>query len=491
MAEAKADPPALGLGTKLAYGIGQAAEGLKNSAFGSLLLFFYVQVLGVPPGVAGSLLLLALVFDAVTDPLVGSISDSLHSRWGRRHPFMYAATIPMAVTFYFVFHPPAGLGPSGLAAWLLTWTVLARGAMTLYHVPHLSLGAELSFDYAERARIVAYRVVGGFMGAAAFFLASARVFFQPSAVFPDGHLDPAAYPPMALTMGIAMGLLIFASAAGTHHRIPFLIRPRHAQPFSVRRLLDELREAAANRNFRFFALAILAFLVARGVSDGLGLFMGTYFWELETRHMFQITSLALVGVFLGAPVWAGLVRWYEKRTIFLGGCVSLSLFTSLAPTLKLVGWFPANDSPWFLPLIYGVTFVTAMGVSGAVAVPGAMLADIADEHELTTGRRQEGIFFGAFSFAAKASTGVGGWLAGLALAAIRFPQPESGGASVPPGSIDEGTLLALALIAGPALGVFSLVGIWLASHYALDRRRHGEIVTELRSRGSGTVGGGR
>jgi Na+/melibiose symporter-like transporter len=282
-----------------------------------------------------------------------------------------------------------------------------------------------------------------------------------------------------------MGALIFLSAAGTHHRIPYLIRPRNAQPFSARRLWAELREAADNRNFRFFALAILAFLVARGISDGLGLFMGTYFWQLETRDMFQITSLALVGVFLGAPVWAGLVRWYEKRTIFLGGCVSLSLFTSLAPALKLVGWFPANESPWFLPLIYGVTFVTAMGVAGAVAVPGAMLADIADEHELVTGRRQEGIFFGAFSFAAKASTGLGGWLAGLALSAIGFPQPEAGGESVPPGSIDEGTLFALAMIAGPALGVFSLVGIWLASYYALDRRRHAEIVAELRSRGSG------
>ena len=111
--EAKAEAPALGLGTKLAYGIGQGAEGLKSSAFSSLLLFFYVQVLGVPPGLAGTLLLVALVFDAFSDPLIGSLSDSLRSRWGRRHPFMYAAAVPMAVTFYLVFHPPEGLGTRG------------------------------------------------------------------------------------------------------------------------------------------------------------------------------------------------------------------------------------------------------------------------------------------------------------------------------------------------------------------------------------------
>jgi len=489
VAETGSETPPLGAGTKLAYGIGQAAEGLKNSAFASILLFYYAQVLGVSPALAGTILFGALVFDAVTDPLIGSVSDSLHSRWGRRHPFMYAAALPMAATFYMVFSPPEGLGERGLLAWLLTWTVLARAAMTLYHVPHLSLGAELSWDYTERARIVAYRVVGGFSGAVAFFLAGARIFFVPNERFADGQLDPSAYSPMALSLGIAMGLLILASGVGTHHRIPWLIRPTQLQPFSVGRLLREMREALANRNFRFFFLAILAFLVGRGFSDGLGIFMGTYFWRLSSEHVFQATALALLAIVLGTPIWAGLVRWYEKRTIFLAGVISLGVFTAVAPLLKILGWFPGHEHPAYLPLIYGALFVSSLGAAGAVAVPGAMLADVADEHELRTGHRQEGIFFGALSFSGKAAAGMGGWLAGLALSGIRFPKPGGSDQTIPPGSIEEGTLVALGLLAGPGLVVFSAAGVWLAAQYRLDRHRHTEILRELPSRGAGSRAG--
>jgi Na+/melibiose symporter-like transporter len=479
----RAAPP-LGVGTKLAYGIGQAAEGLKNSAFAGILLFYYVQVLGVSPGLAGTILFAALVFDAVTDPLIGSYSDSFQSRLGRRHPFMYAAALPMALSFYLAFSPPAGLSERGLALWLFVFTVAARAAMTLYHVPHLSLGAELSWAYAERARVVAYRVVGGFSGAVAFFVASARIFFQPSERFADGQLDPAAYSPMALAMGLAMALLILFSALGTHHRIPYLVRPRRVEPFSAGRLAGEMREALRNRNFLMFFLAILCFLVGRGFSDGLGIFMGTYFWELETRHIFQVTAFGLAGIVAGTPLWAIAVRWWEKRTVFLIGCAGLGFFTAIAPVLRLVGWFPANEHPTFLPLIYGSMFLASTVAAGAVVVPGAMLADIADEHELATGHRQEGIFFGALSFSGKAAAGMGGWLAGLALEWIQFPKPQSMAETVARGSVDPETLFALGMVAGPGLAVFGVVAVWLASFYALDRKRHAQIAVQLPSRGS-------
>lgn len=474
--------PKLGVPTKIAYGVGQAAEGLKNAAFAGILLFYYVQVLGVSPGLAGGVLFVALAFDAVTDPLIGSLSDSFESRLGRRHPFMYAAALPMAVTFYLVFSPPDGLSERGLLAWLLGGAVAARAAMTLYHVPHLSLGAELSWDYTERARIVAYRVVGGFGGAVAFFAVSARLFFQPSAAFPDGQLDASAYQPMALAVGCAMGLLIVLSAGGTHHRIPYLVRPKRVAAFSPRRLAREMREALGNRNFLMFFLSVLCFLVGRGFSDGLGIFMGTYFWELETRDIFQVTALSLAGIVVGTPVWAWAVRWWEKRTVFLVGCGGLGLFTALAPVFKIVGWFPDPADPLYLPLIYGVMFFASTVVAGAVVVPGAMMADVADEHELLTGRRQEGIFFGALSFSGKAAAGLGGWMAGMALEAIRFPKPASAAETIAPGSVAPETLLALGLVAGPGLAVFGVAAVWFASHYALDRRRHMEIAAQLPSR---------
>lgn len=137
--------------------MGQIAEGVKNTGFTTFLLFYYNSVLRLSGTYAGTALLIALVFDAVTDPLVGSLSDSFKHRLGRRHPFMYASAIPLAVSFGLIFSPPEGLGQIGLFLWLTRFAILVRASMTLYHVPHMALGAELTSDYHERIIVVAYR----------------------------------------------------------------------------------------------------------------------------------------------------------------------------------------------------------------------------------------------------------------------------------------------------------------------------------------------
>ena len=208
----------LGFFPKLWFGFGQAAEGMKNTAFNAFLLLFYSQVLGLPAYLGGLALGIALVVDAITDPMTGSISDSLSHRWGRRHPFMYAAAIPMWITFAFAFRPPDGLGEAGLLLWMLAFTILARLAMTLYHVPHLALGAELTSDYDERTSVVAYRNFFGLAGGAVLILVCRQVFLAPTEAFPNGELNPSAYPPMALLFGGAMAFAILASALGTHRR---------------------------------------------------------------------------------------------------------------------------------------------------------------------------------------------------------------------------------------------------------------------------------
>lgn len=96
--------------TVVAYGVGQIAEGIKNHAFTAYLLFYYTSVLGLSGTLAGAALMIALVFDAVTDPLVAVLSDRTHSRWGRRHPYLFASALPLGIFFFFVFAPPPDLG---------------------------------------------------------------------------------------------------------------------------------------------------------------------------------------------------------------------------------------------------------------------------------------------------------------------------------------------------------------------------------------------
>jgi Na+/melibiose symporter-like transporter len=164
------------LGTKVAYGIGQAGEGLKNGAFGVFLMFYYNQVLGLSGTLAGLALGVALIFDAITDPLAGSLSDNTRSRLGRRHPFMYASAVPLAICFYLLFSPPE-LTQYQLFAWLVVFAILTRGAMTLYHVPHIALGAELSTNFEERTAIVGFRQFFSTFGGLSCYVIGFGVFF--------------------------------------------------------------------------------------------------------------------------------------------------------------------------------------------------------------------------------------------------------------------------------------------------------------------------
>ncbi|MBW2666722.1 MAG: MFS transporter [Deltaproteobacteria bacterium] len=147
------------------YALGQLAEGIKNEAYAIFLLFYYTTVVGLSGSLAGQAILIALLFDAVTDPLIGAYSDRLRTRWGRRHPLLLAASIPLPVFFYLSFAPPANSSQLQLFLWLTSMTVLTRGAMTLFHVPHLALGAEFSSDFEERSRIVTLQMLFSRIGA--------------------------------------------------------------------------------------------------------------------------------------------------------------------------------------------------------------------------------------------------------------------------------------------------------------------------------------
>lgn len=469
--------PRLGLSTKLAFGAGQLAEGAMNAAFSLLLFFYYTQVLGLSGTLTGAGIFIALVFDAVTDPLVGSLSDGLRHRWGRRHPFMYASALPLALFFALVFSPPAGLGAVGLFAWLTVFAVLSRGSMTLYHVPHLALGAELSTDYRERTLIVAYRTFFGVLGAALLLVLGFVLFLRATPEFPVGQLNPDAYSGFGLFFGLLMALAILISARGTHDRIPWLPRPpADLEPFGPARFLREILEALSNPSFRAVFLALIWFYVARGVDAVLLVHMGTYFWELPTEQLRWFAVMSILGVLVGTPMWAALRRSLEKRTAFVIGILWFSSIVTLPPMFKILGWFPAQSSALYYPTILTATFVGALSVGGALMASGSMLADVADEHELRTRRRQEGIFFGALSFSSKASIGIGGFIAGIGLDLIRFPTTAA------PGTVPEPVVVALGVLYGPGVFGAALLAVWAASRYTIDRDRHGEIQTRLLER---------
>ncbi len=467
-------PPSRSL--KVAYGIGEMAKGVEEAATNLFVLFFFSQVLGLPGWVVGATMGVSLVIDAVTDPLMGSWSDGFRHRWGRRHPFLLASALPVGLTFLLLFSPPT-MGILGVTAWATFFLVAHRLALTLFLVPHMALGAELSEDYDERTGIAAIRVFFTYLGAAVLVAVGRRVFFAPTAAFADGQLNPAAYPRMGLVFGVFMVAVVLISTFGTWRRIPHLPRgPANPPPITLARFVTEQREAFSNPAFRIVVGSLLFFFIARGTALALDLYVGTYFWGLGSDAV-ALPGLALVGLLVGAPLSVVVSRHVDKRHLFAGGMAIYAILTMAPPLAQVLGVFPTGAA--FRPALFGTLFLSGMVGAAATVAAASMLADIADAHELATGTRREGLFFGALSFARKAATGMGTILGGAFLSVIAFPTQAA------PGTVDPWLVDAIGLCAGPGTAVFGVVGVWLASRYRADRGTHAATRAALKARSAG------
>ncbi|MDG2304510.1 MAG: MFS transporter [Candidatus Binatia bacterium] len=460
--------PPLTMATKLWYGIGQAAEGIKDHAFTAFLLFYYTQTLGLSGTLAGFALIIALVFDAVTDPLTGVLSDRLDSKWGRRHPFMYAAALPMAVTFYLVFAPPAGLSDGALFAWLTVFTVLTRASMTLYHVPHMSLGAELSTDYDERTQIVQLRSIGGSLGIAACTAVPALYYFRPTPDFPNGQLNPAVYPPFAFVFGILICVAIFVSALGTHNRVPYLPKPdgSASERNALSGIVHDMGELLELESFRALFFGTTTIFIALGLSAALGLYAATYFWKITMTEMLIGGACTALGGIVGFIVWPVVANRIDKKPTFVLGATIFIIFAAIPYLLKTAGLYPAEGSAGYLPVYYVNQFLWTFGIIAAAITGGSMMADVTDEDECRNRRRREGVFFGASSFSAKCASGIGIMLAGMVVDYVGLVTDMAPEDVTPAMQANLGSVVGLTLL------VLVSIGTVFFSRYKITREIH-------------------
>ena len=217
----------LSFSTKFFYGFGSISFGIKNNGFSYFVLFVYVFVFELPAWMAGLALNLILVADAVTDPLVGYYSDRLRSKWGRRHPFMYAAAIPVTISFYFLWSPPDNLTNLQLFLYLLICATIIRVFITFYEIPSIALGPELTSNYVERTSLMSYRYFFGWFGGLTTYNL-VWWYFAPkyeTEIYTSGRFNPDLWPEYGLVAALLILLGIVVTSLGTHKHIPNLIEP--------------------------------------------------------------------------------------------------------------------------------------------------------------------------------------------------------------------------------------------------------------------------
>ena len=460
--------------TKTAYGVGQMSQGVKDTAFQSFVVFYFSQVLGMPAIMAGFAALIALLFDAITDPLMGDISDNWHSKWGRRHPFMIAAVIPFPISLYMLFSPPVGLDPDGLFLWLLGWSIVVRILLTMFNVPHNALGAELSQDYQERTKIVSYRTFLGYMGGIILSVVALNSFFKASETFPNGMLNVDGYSSLGALAGIIAFMAMTLCILGTKHTIPYLPKaPDNQKKVDLSRSFKAFAQAIKLGPFRIIFTVQIMTMIAGGAGATFMLYLGSYFFELSTAEISLLTLTIVVGLVPASIIAPVLSKRIDKMPSLVT-CLLVATAFSFSPIyLRLLGVLPENGSPLIMPILFatyvvGYSFFIAAGI-----VIGSMLADIADLHASNTGKRQEGLFFAANSFAQKATFGIGTLFAGIGLDLIAFPK------QVDVSMVSEETIFNLGLIAGPLPFAIYLIAAYIATKYDLNKTRHAEISVQL------------
>jgi Na+/melibiose symporter-like transporter len=387
---------------------------------------------------------------------------------------MFAAPAPLVLTIYAIFNPPGGLDSTGLFLWFAIFTVGMRICLTLFAVPHLAMGAELSDDYNERSKVMSYNNVFTYLRVLFMHVVVWWVIFP---AFDNGRTNQDCYLPFVFFCCSLIVVSILSSAYMTLDQLPRMKKiPEDLPPFSFLQLFREMWSAISNRHYLFLLLGFFFLAVTIGTHETLGLYMGTFYWEFTDYQMGWLIMSNVFGYTLGFMGAARLHSWIDKRASIVLTAAGLSVFWSMAVTLRLFDLAPANTT-WQLVtfVIFWGTFSSACGSILNISVMSA-LADIADEHELKTGRRQEGIFYSARTFFAKSTNGVGHIVAGIALDAIEFPT------GAVPGSVDADKIFALGVIDGPFAMVWGLVAACFYAGYRINRKYHEDIQRQLAER---------
>ncbi len=462
---------------KLAYGAGEMGPAMAGSTMIFFQLVFLTNVAGMAPGLAGSVLLIGKIWDAVNDPVIGWLSDRTQTRIGRRLPWLLAGVVPFGLLFLLQWWVPPWAGPSPtqqaqLFAYYVVVALLYNTAYTSLVLPHSALTPELSHDYDERSRVAGFRqafALGGSVGG----LALAIPLFQVLATFPR-TTQYFAYGVVIACVGIATMtwclIGIWKRAVSSNER---RLRIEEVSIVPQMPIREQFRVVLRNRPFLIVCgIYLFSWLALQFTATILPFYVGN--WMRLPETFFPLIALCVQGTALAL--------------IPLFGWVSVRLGKKQAYFIGMPFWLAAQAGLLFLQpgqnaLMFFFAFLAGAGVAVCYLVPNAMLPDVIELDQLETGRRREGVFYAFFVFLQKIALALGTFVVGQALSVAGF-------LAVPPGEPlpvqPDSALQAIRLAIGPMPALCLIAGLVFTWYYPITKKRHEEIIERLRAK-SGDV----
>ena len=457
---------------KFQYSVGAIANGIKTDMFTFFLLFFYSRVIGLDPLLASLAIGAALIVDSITDPLMGTISDRTNTKLGRRHPYMLVSFIPVSIFYILLFTPKPDwdITQNQLFWWMFVCASFTRIGMTLFEVPHRSFGAEITKDYVERTKLFSWREMFAWVAGISNAFLAYNIFFRSTPEYPYGQLNPESYFPLALTGAIFMVLSLLYSSITTTNKIENL--SKWTEAVTLKQIIKELKIAISNKSFILFFLGSLTLSISWGLLNSLTLFINTDFWGLKGSQIGIFLYIYFGAAFLAFYITPKFVAIIGKRNFVLLCVLGVALSAPIAFISYNLGLTPEKGTTTLvLFLCVPLIFISTLSIAGNMA-RDAMIGDIADEVDLQSGRRQEGVLYSAVSFVQKVNTAIGSLTGGLTLWVLNIT------AETP--TYDQAySLFFVQGVIGPILLIIPILFFYW---YSLDKKRHSEILRQLKER---------
>jgi GPH family glycoside/pentoside/hexuronide:cation symporter len=463
-----------------AYGCGGIVYAVKEAAYAAFVLLFYTQVLGLSGTITGVVLFLSLMWDAVSDPLVGTWSDRHRSRWGRRHPFMVASVFPLGIGFVGLFSPPEIVTetPLLLAGWLLFWSLWIRTAVTLFALPHIAMSAEMTGDYHERSQLMGTRIGLMFVTSVMFpALAIAGLFGEVDGE--DGRFIAANYPLYgwwsAVLVWVAGSITIVGTRWIIHEERQGIGEPPDGR--GLRSLVEDFLLTLRNLNFRNLLFYDLAASASYGITVALTILAFTFYWELSATQMALLLGTpAITAVPLAVLTIRPIGRRWPKHLILTRSIFYMLLNSAWLYPLRMLDLLPENGHPLVMILLSVQMFLFIYLFVLRVVAASSIIADVTDEHDVEHGKRQEGGFFSAFAFTTKLASAAGPLYGGIALDVIGLHE------GMQPGQVPEATLDGLAWAMLVAVLPLMAIAWYFTLKVSMTQQRLLEIQRQLAAR---------
>ena len=458
------------------YGSASMAFGIKNNAFSYLLLPFATQVLGLPGYMAALALGVAMIWDAISDLLLGHWSDKTSSRLGRRHPFMYVALVLLPLSFWGLFNPFGEMTETMTFWYVFVFAILIRTSTTLVEVPSIAQLPELESRYEHRSRWLSIRHAFGWMGGNG--LHTINFFFWVGSY---GLSEYTGYSIYGFVGASLIALAILVSSLGTQKFFANLPRPERTagdvQVWAVlKHSMRELVQSLSNKNFGILFFYGLVTGIAGGLLAALYLYNTTYFFGFTGAQIAVTGMWVIVSPLISMVMIPPLSRRFGKRQIAI---LAISCFIVLTPIpylCFLAGYWPAMGS-WASLNLYSafiVVDVVCLIINGVML--DSMMADVVEDSEVDTSRRSEGLFYATRGFAGKAMSAGGIFLAGFIVSLVGMEGYQT--------AADMTREARISLVTNflPLYCGLHIFGIVLLMFYKIERETHEQNLSTLHDR---------